>query len=70
VVYPLPYLFALPLLFYALPEIDHLFLREAVIHEAGWSYYLIRLSGVIFAVALPSLGALLNGKNYKQQLAR
>lgn len=64
---PLPFLLAFPLLFYALPEIEDPMLRNAIIQEAGWSYYLIRFSGVFFALALPSLGTLLHVKNYKKQ---
>ena len=58
---------AVPLLFYALPEIEDPIMRNAIIWEAGLSYYLIRLLAILLVVILPIIGTILNVKNKRKR---
>jgi hypothetical protein len=58
-------LLAILLLFYALPEIASPDLRNAILLEAGKSYYLIRVLALLFVILLSTIGAILNVKNQR-----
>jgi hypothetical protein len=55
------------LLFYALPEIEDSEIRNAIIHEYGNRYYLIRVFAPLFVIFLSTIGAILNVKNQEKR---
>ena len=57
----------IPLSFYALPEIEDSFIRDAILNESGGKYYLIRLLALLFVISLSTIGAVLNVKDKRKR---